>query len=177
MMKKSDKLMKGSVHGEDSCIVHDSLVLMTSKETIKCMKENNYFHYWLLPINGLQYRTPYSERPVGNSSDFMPLDNSLNRYILHSLCFHCVLSRFLLDGKVTDEEERNMRFSLSTPKEIAQGLKCIWESKIRTPSSARIIQDVGLALKLLEIIYHGNGDVVEGLTDRNVHILKVLGEG
>ena len=53
---------------------------------------------------------------VCNSPDFMPLDNILNRYILHSLRFHCVLSRFLLDREGTDDEERNMRFSLSKTK-------------------------------------------------------------
>ena len=53
---------------------------------------------------------------VGNSPEFMTLDDSPNRDILHSLRFHCVLSRFLQDGEGTDEEERNMRFSFSTPK-------------------------------------------------------------
>ena len=83
------------------------------------MKENNYYHRWLLTMNVFQDGTPYAGRPVGNSPEFMPLDNSLNRDILHSLHFHCVLSRFVLDGEGTDEEERNMQFSLSTPREIA----------------------------------------------------------
>ena len=76
-------------------------------------------------MNGFQDGTPYAGRPVGNSPEFMPLDNSLNRDILHSLRFHCVLSRVVLDREATDEEERNMRFSFSTPKEIARGLKRI----------------------------------------------------
>ena len=67
-------------------------------------------------MNGLQDGTPYAVRPVGNSPEFMPLDNSLNRDILHIFCFHCVLSRFVLDMEGTDEEDSNMRFSLSTPK-------------------------------------------------------------
>ena len=46
-----------------------------------------------------------------------------------------------------------------------------------TPSSARIIQDVDLALKALEIVYHSNGAAVEGLADRNGHRRKVEGEG
>ena len=91
--------------------------------------------------------------------------------------FHCVLSCFLLDGEGTDEEERNECFSFSAPKEIARGLKCIWESKMGTPSSARIIQDVNLALKALEIFHHANGAAVEGLADSNGHILKVVSEG
>ena len=66
------------------------------------MKEKNYYHRWLIPINGLQDRTPYAGRPVRKSPEFVPLDNSLNKDILHSLRFHCVLSRFVLDGEVTD---------------------------------------------------------------------------
>ena len=87
-------------------------------------------------MNGLQEGTSYDGRPVGNSPEFMLLDNSLNRDILQSLRFHCVLSRFVLYGEGTDEEERNMRFSFSTSKEIARGMKRIWESKMGTPSGA-----------------------------------------
>ena len=108
---------------DDFFIVHDDLVLITAKETIEWMKEKNCFHHWLLPMNGLQDMTTYDGRPVGNSPDFMPLDNRLNRDILHSLRFHCVLSRFVLDGKGTDKEERNMQFSFSTPREISRGMK------------------------------------------------------
>ena len=45
-----------------------------------------------------------------------------------------------------------MRFSFSTPREIARGMKRIRESKMGTPSSAQIIEDVDLALKALEIV-------------------------
>ena len=41
-----------------------------------------------------------------------------------------------------------------------------------TPSSARIIQDVDLALKALEIIFHANSTAVEGLAERNGHRRK-----
>ena len=114
MMKEAENLMKGSFHEDDFFIVHDALVLMTAKETIEWMKEKNYYHRWLLPMNRLQDGTPYAGRPVGNSPEFMPLYNSLNMDIIHCLRFNCVLSRFVLDGEGTDEEERNMRFSFST---------------------------------------------------------------
>ena len=149
----------------------------TAKETIDWMKEKNYYHRWLLPMNGLQDRTPYAGRPVVNIPEFMPLYNSLNKDILHSLHFHCVLSRFLLNREGTDEKERNMRFSFSTPKEIARGLKRIWESKMGTPSLARIVKYVNLALKVFEIVYRKNGATVEGLADRNRHRRKVVNEG
>ena len=127
-------------------------------------------------MNVLQDETPYSGSPLGISPKFMPLDNSLNRYILHSLRLHCVLSHFLLDGEGTYEEEINVRFSFSTPNEIARGLKRIWESKMGTSSSARIIQDADLALKLMEILYRANVADVEGLVDSNGHIRQVVGE-
>ena len=101
-MNEAEKLMKGSVHENDFFIVHDDLVLMTAMETIKWMRQNRYLHRWLIPLNGLQDGNTYADRPVGNSPKFMPLDNSLNRDILHSLRMHSVLSRYIADGEETD---------------------------------------------------------------------------
>ena len=83
----------------------------------------------------------------------------------------------MLDGEGTDEEERNIRFSLSTPREIARGMNRIWDSKMGTHSSAQIIEAVDLALKALEIVYLANGASVEGLADWNGHRQKMVGEG
>ena len=69
-----------------------------------------------------------------------------------------------------------MQFNFSTPRKIARGMKRIWESKMGTPSLARIIEDVDLALKELEIVYLANGAAVEGLVYRNGHRQKVVGE-
>ena len=124
-------------------------------------EKKGYLHRWLLSLNGLQDGTPYDVRAVGNSLGFMPLYISLNRDILKSLCFHCVLSLSIIDGKETTEEERKLCFSFSTPREIARGLKRLWDSKMGTPSSAGIIQDVDLVLKALEIVYHENRAAVE----------------
>ena len=70
-----------------------------------------------------------------------------------------------------------MCFSYSTPREIARGLKRVWDSKMGTPSSARIIEDVYMALKALEIVYPANGAAFEGPADRNGHISKDVDEG
>ena len=107
----------------------------------------------------------------------MPLDNSLNRDILNSLHMHSVLSRYILDGEETDKEERNIWFSYSTPREIARVLKRIWDLKTGTPPSVRIIEDVDLELKALEIVYWVNGAAVEALEDRNGHRKKEVGKG
>ena len=116
MMNEAENLMKGSVHEDDFYIVYNSLVLMTAKETINWMKQKGCLHRWLLPLNGIQDGTPYAGRSVGNSSELLPLDNSLNRDILHSFRVHYVLSYFILDGEETTEEEINLCFSFSTPR-------------------------------------------------------------
>ena len=69
-----------------------------------------------------------------------------------------------------------MYFSYSTPREIARGMKRIWDSKMGAPSSFRIIEDVDLALKALGIVYGVNGASVEGLADRNGHRKKEVGK-
>ena len=75
------------------------------------MIQNGYLNGWLFYLNGLQYGTTYSSRPVGNIPEFMTLDNLLNREILQSLCINIVLSCYILDGEETNEEVRNMQFS------------------------------------------------------------------
>ena len=60
---------------------------------------------------------------------------------------------------------------------IARELKRMRESKMGTPYSARIIQDIDLVFKALEIVYHSNGTTVEGIANRNGHRHKVVGEG
>ena len=72
------------------------------------MRQNGYLHIWLLPLNGIQDGTPYAGRPVGNIPEFVPLDNSLNRDILHSLSMHSVLSCYILDGEETDKNKSNL---------------------------------------------------------------------
>ena len=70
-----------------------------------------------------------------------------------------------------------MRFCLSTQKGISRGLKHIWDSKMGTPYSENIIQEVDMALKALEIVYHTNGAAVEETANRNGHRRKVVSEG
>ena len=122
--------MNESVHQEDFFIVHDALVLMTSKETIAWMIENTYFHLWLIPMNGLKDGTPDDGFTVGNITVLITLDNSLNRDILHTLHFNCVFSHFVLDWEGINKEERIMQFSFSMTKEITRGIKHAWESKM-----------------------------------------------
>ena len=67
MVKEGNKMMKGYMNEEYFFIVHNDLVLMTAEERITWMRENKYFHAWLLPMNRLHYGTPYTIHLVGNS--------------------------------------------------------------------------------------------------------------
>ena len=130
MINEAEKLMKGSVHEDNFFIVYNTLVLMTSKETINRMKQNGSLQVCLLPFNGMQYGNRYVGRTVSYSPDVIPLDNLLNHEIIHSLRIDSVLSCFILDGEAIGEEESTMRFSYSIPREIYQGLNCIWYSQM-----------------------------------------------
>ena len=70
-----------------------------------------------------------------------------------------------------------MCFSYSTPREISRGLKRIWDSKMGTPFSMKMIKDVDLDLKVLEIVYCTNITAVDGLAYINEHRRNELGEG
>ena len=63
-------------------------------------------------------------------------------------------------GEGTNDKERIMRFSFSTPKETSRGLKHERESKMGTNSSERITKDVDLALKALGLVFPTNGSAV-----------------
>ena len=67
-----------------------------------------------MPFKRLQYKTTYDRRLVGNIPEFMPLDNSHNRDILHSLLSHCVFHRFVLKGEVNNEDKK--RYLVMPPK-------------------------------------------------------------
>ena len=76
------------------------------------MIHNDYLHIWLIPLNGLQDWTTYTGRPVGNIPEFMPLDNSRNREIIHPLRMNSVLRCYILDREETDEGEKEYVFQL-----------------------------------------------------------------
>ena len=57
---------------------------------------------------------------------------------------------------------------------IARGLKRIWDSKMGTPSSARIIEDVDLALKALEIVYRTNDAAVGEVHEPKVRVVSAI---
>ena len=74
---------------------HNALSQLTEKKTLEWMKNNKIgekkiYEMWIKPVLGCNDEielddgsspTNYAGRPVGNSPEFMPLDNSLNNDI------------------------------------------------------------------------------------------------
>lgn len=101
----------------------------------------------------------YAGRPVGNSPELMPLDNSLNQDIHESVKTH-VAATFHLSP---DNEEK---FSLSTPAQVIRAYERAW---LGAPTSERIKQDVEKMLFALKEIKNSKGEIVKGLASREGH--------
>jgi hypothetical protein len=119
--EESHRLMKGSVHEDNWFFYHDSLSLFTSRECRNYMERTEccgttIFKKWLKPQNDINKGTIYHGRYVGNSPEFIPLDNSLNYDLQLSHKYHCAVTAHLAD---TDKR----KFSLSTPLRITRGIK------------------------------------------------------
>ena len=120
MIQRADVVMFNTNHPNDWVFHHDELSLVTSKECISWMKMTMFkgipiFNRWLLPEKELSKGTRY-ETVVGNSPEFIPLDNSLNRDIQTSHDMYCIYTNHL--PKID-----HLRFSKSTPNLIDRGIR------------------------------------------------------
>ena len=88
IVRQSKAVDKDTKYKDIWLFYHDTLSLMTTKETVSWMKTQEVregsdvtFHdKWILPQNELnsEYKR-FKNRPIGNSPEMMSLDNRLNR--------------------------------------------------------------------------------------------------
>jgi hypothetical protein len=107
--------------------------------------------------------TKYKERPVGNSPEMMPLDNTLNKDLDDAVRRHvaCTTSLHPNDPK---------KFTLSQPKKVRDAYYRCWngdptpdgsiDQKTGSPSSDRIVHDVKKFKEALHAIYKSKGTVI-----------------
>ena len=109
--------------------------------------------------------------PVGNSPEFMPLDNSLNRDLQCSHDYHCAVTAHL-------DDKDNRKFSKKTPNRIACGIKQIWDcdGSEGVPSSKRIKEDVVKALLAMRKVEEEGGKIVPKLVARSGHRYRQEGK-
>ena len=157
----SEKVFKGTLFEDEWLFYHDTLSLMTATSTIRWMKEVNIYKRWLLSKNNLNGGTTYSGRPVGNSPEFMPLDNALNDDIQQSLSLYCAITL-----KLDNNDKR--KFSMRTPNETSKGIRRIFQEG-KVPSSNRILQDINNDVITFRTVFQHQGRMVPGLANRSGH--------
>ena len=98
---------------------------------------------------------------MGNSPEFMALDNSLNADIKWSRDKYVALTRHL-------PKDDWRKFCNRTPKSISRGIKRLIDTEDTVcPTSQRIVQDCDKALELMWIVYKADGAIVPGLANHN----------
>jgi len=156
-------MFKGTTHEDDWAFYHDALSLMTAKSSAVWMKEmqfkgKSYYDRWILPALGLYDDDStlkyYKDKPVGNSPENMPLDNSLNNDLHESNRRHIAwTSRLEIDDP--------RKFDLSTPIRGTHAYTRIWNDVC--PSSRRILQDVNKVFTSMETVRKAEGVRVNGV--------------
>ena len=115
---------------------------------------------WNIPQNDLNKNTTYYDRPLGNSPEFMPLNNSLNNDIKSTYLHHCVVTAHLQSNNI-------LGHSKASPKSIDPIIRRIWDNPKGPPSSKRIVHDFLQAIEAVDLVYEAKGCIVPGFCNRN----------
>lgn len=163
------ELYKDTPHFDTYYFYHDALSQLTADACVAWMQETTIpgenkkiYDRWVKPELGLNDRfgKKWRGRPLGNSPELMPLDNSLNQDLHKAVRFHVSLSTIMFDRGDTDPRI----FLLTTPKSTASAYSRIWEI---SPTSERILQDIKKWNVANYAIVKAEGVYVEGLAGGN----------
>ena len=144
---------------------HDALSQLTAKATVAWMQDTKVpgedkaiYDRWLKPELGLNDRfgAKWAGRPMGNSPELMPLDNSLNQDLHEGVRFHVSVSTMYFERGETDPRI----FLLTTPAQVSSAYERGWEI---FPFDKRIIQDIKRVDGAHFAIVEHEGVYVEGL--------------
>ena len=163
-------LYKNTQFADEYYFYHDALSQLTHESCVEWMKMTTIpgesvcmYRRWVKPELGLndQFGKRWWQRPIGNSPEMMPLDNSLNQDIHESVranvAFSLILRRFV-------PENDPQLFSMTTPKATAEAYKRINHPVTGiSPTPKRIEQDVSKFVSACWEIYRAKGVYVPGL--------------
>ena len=146
--EETKALYKGTQYQDTYLFYHDALTQMSDSRCVEWMKQEGIYAKWIKPELGcnneifannkhgvLTRNTRYSGRPVGNSPELNPLDNSLLCYFRLNLLLN-VATTWQLDK----DDER--KFSLGKPQDICNAVERLWDPiKGTSPTPSKILQD------------------------------------
>ena len=174
--QESAKAFVGTRYEDNYYFYHDALTQMTDRRCVSWMKETGIYSRWVKPELGcndeivaenklgvLTTNRRYAGRPVGNSPELHPLDNS---------CFRDFRVNLALNVAASWKLPRNdpCKFSLATPSEISRAILRLWDKDTGTvPTSRRILQDIKRIPDSCFKIAQFGGKIVPGLANRNGH--------
>jgi hypothetical protein len=166
IVEASAAVMRGTKHEEDWYFYHDALSQMTAKDTMDWMREKDYLKRWILPMHKLNDDYQYHKgKPLGNSPELMPWDNSLNKDVQDAVLRHVLYTQHLPNNHTA-------KFALSTPQAIESAYARVLDVSLASdgaPSAGRIKQDIDRVFSSLRKIYSHGGGMVPGLANRNGH--------
>ena len=172
MTSETKQIFKGTTHENDCKWYHDALSLMTAAETIEWMKQTGHYNMWILPLNGLQEDAEdtkrYKGRPVGNTPEVMSWDELLNKDVHECVKQHCRQTR---EYDSDDEDERELKFSLATPKKGSHAYLHLLDLGTGpigiTPPEYQIIHDHDGTIQAWEDIRQVKGGAFIGQNNQN----------
>ena len=173
--RETKAAFKGTKYEDRYFFYHDALTQMTDSKCVEWMKEVGIYDRWVKPELGcndeilamkngeLKKNTRYKGRPVGNSPELNPLDNSVFRDFRLNLSLNVAATWHL-------EKSNPDKFSLATPKDITKAVRRLWDPVTGTsPVPARILQDIKRIPESCFKIVEWGGKIVPGLANRNGH--------
>ena len=170
MVIQAKELYKDTPYADQYYFYHDALSQLTHASCVEWMKTTKIpgedvciYSRWVKPELGLndKFGKRWWQRPIGNSPEMMPLDNSLNQDIHESVRGNVAFS-LVLRPFVGDNDPRLL--SMTTPKATAEAYKKINHPVTGiSPTPKRIEQDVPNFIPVLWAIYHAKGVYVPGL--------------
>ena len=175
--KQTQQCFQDTEHANDWHWYHDALTQLTNARTVQWMKETKIpgdvnpnktiYERWVVPQNALndEFGSRWWQRPIGDSAELMPLDNSLNQDVHESVRRHCIIS---LAAKWDDKTDPRL-FSMATPKLITSAYKRVFDPVNGvSPRPDRIIQDIKKVVHACKEIHKVNGVFVPGLAGKQV---------
>jgi hypothetical protein len=161
MVRESEALYVGTENeGKPFYFYHDSLSLMTCKETQDFMRVNGYLKHWILPQLGLNKSTAWANMPPGDCPELNGLDCSCNKTLHDEVKRHIAYTWNLA-------KDDPKKFSLATLKQGQSAYLRLFDPETGgAPSSERIVQDINKFIPNCEAIRANSGAIVYGLGNR-----------
>ena len=142
---------------------------LTDKKCKQWMIKEGIYDHWLIPVNGCNAGTIYFGRPVGNTPEVMPWDESLNKDVHDKVKEYASLSSHV---KKEDQPELwAKRFCTANQKQMLNSyMRVLHPDTGVCPTSERIVADFCRCWgENIDAIVKCRGTYVANLGSRNGH--------